>query len=233
MNAKKNYCIICARAGSKRIKNKNTLSFAGEPLWQHTATFAVKAGIFDEILINTDDQKIIENANPEQLSIYARPDHLSGGHRFVIEIIQEMLTKKGISGDEMVVTMFPTVPIRKVTTLQEAIDIFESHKRTRPVVSIRRMDYPPHIAFDKNDHGSLTPSFPELYGKSTQHNFFDQKYRVTYNVLIHTAAMLLSQKNLVGESPIGFETDFAEAIDIDEQYQFDLAEILYERDKRR
>ena len=94
MNAKKNYCIICARAGSKRIKNKNTLSFAGEPLWQHTATFAVKAEMFDEILINTDDQKLLRMLIMNNSHLLT-PEHL--WYQCFVRNNPEMLTKKGIS----------------------------------------------------------------------------------------------------------------------------------------
>ena len=55
---KKNLCIICARAGSKRLKNKNLKIIFGKPLIFHTINQAINSKIFDKIIFSTDSDKM-------------------------------------------------------------------------------------------------------------------------------------------------------------------------------
>ena len=54
MNNIKNICVICARAGSKRLKSKNFKKLFGKPLIYHTINQAIKSKIFDHIIFSTD-----------------------------------------------------------------------------------------------------------------------------------------------------------------------------------
>ena len=51
-------CVICARSGSKGIKNKNLLNFFGKPLILHTLEQAKKIKKFTNIVVSTDSKKI-------------------------------------------------------------------------------------------------------------------------------------------------------------------------------
>ena len=57
---KKSNCIaiITARAGSKRIKNKNILNFFGKPMIAYSIEAAKKTKLFDQIYVSTDSLKI-------------------------------------------------------------------------------------------------------------------------------------------------------------------------------
>ena len=54
-----NICIIPARSGSKRIKNKNIINFFGKPLIYWSILAAKKSRLFSKIYISTDSKKII------------------------------------------------------------------------------------------------------------------------------------------------------------------------------
>ena len=58
----KNICIIPARGGSKRIPRKNIKNFLGKPIIAYSIEAAQKSGLFDEIMVSTDDPKIAETA---------------------------------------------------------------------------------------------------------------------------------------------------------------------------
>ena len=55
-----NIAIIPARKGSKRIKNKNIRKFRGKPIIAYSIELAVRAKIFDKIIVSTDCEKIAE-----------------------------------------------------------------------------------------------------------------------------------------------------------------------------
>ena len=52
--------IITARGGSKRIPRKNIKPFLGQPIISYSIKSALEAGIFDEVMVSTDDQEIAE-----------------------------------------------------------------------------------------------------------------------------------------------------------------------------
>ena len=58
MNKYKVLCVICAREGSKRLKNKNFKKLFGKPLIYHTIKQAIDSNIFDEIVFSTDSDKL-------------------------------------------------------------------------------------------------------------------------------------------------------------------------------
>ena len=58
----KNLCIIPARGGSKRIPRKNVKSFLGKPMLAYSIETAKQTGLFDEIMVSTDDNEIAEVA---------------------------------------------------------------------------------------------------------------------------------------------------------------------------
>lgn len=51
----KNLCIIPARGGSKRIPRKNIKPFMGKPIMVYSIEAALKSGLFDEVMVSTDD----------------------------------------------------------------------------------------------------------------------------------------------------------------------------------
>ena len=58
----KNLCIIPARGGSKRIPRKNIKPFMGKPIIAYSIEAALKSGIFDEVMVSTDDVEFAEVA---------------------------------------------------------------------------------------------------------------------------------------------------------------------------
>ena len=55
----RNIAIIPARGGSKRIPRKNIRSFLGKPILSYSIETAIKSGLFDEIMVSTDDNEIV------------------------------------------------------------------------------------------------------------------------------------------------------------------------------
>ncbi|MEK9294883.1 cytidylyltransferase domain-containing protein, partial [Escherichia coli] len=57
-----NVAIIPARGGSKRIPRKNIKNFCGKPMIAWSIEAAQKSGVFDRIIVSTDDAEIAEVA---------------------------------------------------------------------------------------------------------------------------------------------------------------------------
>ena len=57
-----NICIIPARGGSKRIPRKNIKEFLGKPIIAYSIKAAIDSGLFDEVMVSTDDLEIADIA---------------------------------------------------------------------------------------------------------------------------------------------------------------------------
>ena len=50
--------IITARGGSKRIPRKNIKLFCGKPIIAYSIEAALQSGLFEEVMVSTDDEEI-------------------------------------------------------------------------------------------------------------------------------------------------------------------------------
>lgn len=90
-----NLAIIIARAGSKRIKNKNFKNFLGKPIILYTLEISKKSGLFDHIVITSDYYQIktLIKVN-KNISIENRPKFLAGDKVKTLTVIKHILKKK-------------------------------------------------------------------------------------------------------------------------------------------
>ena len=70
-------CVICARTGSKGLKNKNFLKIKGKTLIEHTIKMALKSKIFKNIVISIDKQNINLKSYKSKIIFIERPKKLS------------------------------------------------------------------------------------------------------------------------------------------------------------
>ena len=83
MTKPKVLAIIPARAGSKRLKNKNFKLFCGKPLFQWVLETLISIDKIDKVIINTDARSILEShgvVNSSKILIRDRDENLCGDH---------------------------------------------------------------------------------------------------------------------------------------------------------
>lgn len=117
------YCLIPARGGSKRIKNKNLLKLNGQPLINHTIKHALNSKKINKIYVSTDDKKI-SHIIPKKISIIKRPKYLSGDFTTTEEVIFHFLnelSKKKVNVPKYIVLLQCTSPFREKNDIDEAI----------------------------------------------------------------------------------------------------------------
>jgi pseudaminic acid cytidylyltransferase len=83
-----NLAIIPARGGSKRIPRKNIKQFAGMPMIAHAITSAKASGLFDHVIVSTDDKEIAEIARQWGAETpFDRPANLADDHTPTVPVI--------------------------------------------------------------------------------------------------------------------------------------------------
>lgn len=97
--AGKSLAVITARGGSKRIPKKNIKEFCGKPIIQYSIEAAMESGVFDEVMVSTDDEEIkkVSEACGGKVP-FMRSEKTAGDmamtHEVVLEVLEEY-KKKG------------------------------------------------------------------------------------------------------------------------------------------
>ena len=89
-----NLAIITARGGSKRIPQKNIRDFCGRPIISYSIEAALESGIFDEVMVSTDDEEIADISSAYGAQIpFLRSKKTSGDYATTSDVINEVLNK--------------------------------------------------------------------------------------------------------------------------------------------
>lgn len=119
--------LIPARAGSKRIPNKNVRILAGHPLIAYAISAALESGIFESVIVSTDSPEIAEQASSYGAKVpLLRPAEFASDTSPDIEWIRHLLVwlKDGGSRYNTFCILRPTSPFRQASTIRRAFQQF-------------------------------------------------------------------------------------------------------------
>lgn len=157
----KQLAIITARGGSKRIPGKNIKEFCGKPILYYSIEAAAESGVFDEIMVSTDDDAIAELAKKAGAAVpFFRSAANSGDFASTDDVILEVLTeyrKRGCEFDAFC-CIYPTAPFLTGKRLRGAMELLATADSVMPVVPF---SYPPQRGLLINEDGLLVRQFPE------------------------------------------------------------------------
>ena len=127
MYKKKKYlAVILARGKSKRLPGKNLKKINGKPLIAYTILSALNCKYLDEIIVSSDDKKILKVSKKYGANILKRPKHLATDKAktsdTLIHVIQKNLTF------DYVILLQPTSPLRNENHIHDAINLLEKKK---------------------------------------------------------------------------------------------------------
>ena len=87
-----NICIIPARGGSKRIPRKNIKDFLGKPIIAYSIQAALDSGLFDEVMVSTDDLDIADIAKKYGAKVpFIRSAKNSDDFATTFDVIKEVI----------------------------------------------------------------------------------------------------------------------------------------------
>ena len=126
-----NVAIIPARGGSKRIPGKNIRPFAGKPIIGYSIETALESGLFDRVIVSTDDEEIAEISRKFGAEVpFMRPAELAQDASADIDTFRhyfEWIKVNEGELPEMVVHLRATNPVRRVEIIDQAIELLAAH----------------------------------------------------------------------------------------------------------
>jgi pseudaminic acid cytidylyltransferase len=135
-----NLCIIPARGGSKRIPRKNIKDFLGKPIIAYSIETALQSGLFEEVMVSTDDEEIAEVAKRYGAKVpFFRSEENSDDYATTSQVIAEVLEQYSKLGDvfEAACCIYPAAPLIRIERLVEGFVALNAKKAksTFPVVA--------------------------------------------------------------------------------------------------
>jgi CMP-N-acetylneuraminic acid synthetase len=210
--------LVPMRHHSQRVADKNFRTIAGRPLFHHIIGSLLACPEISQVVVDTDSQPIIQGLQQHfpSVLILERPDTLRGDAVSMNEVL--LYDTSQVESDYYLQT-HSTNPLLRSQTISQAIKTFLSmtpeydsmFSVTR--LQVRLWDQSGHAINHDPDVLLQTQDLPPVYEENSCLYIFSRQ-------------TLVSRKNRLGERPLMFEIDRAEAWDIDEELDFSITEFL-------
>ena len=218
MSKPKVKALLFMKAFSERVPGKNMRLLCGRPLFHWILDSLNESQVIDEIIINTDSNKIAEDAqNNFDVTIHMRPDYLLNIQSN--EAYQIMAYDLENTDGEYFIQTHSTNPLLKPQTIKAALEVyFEKRDQNDSLFSVTTLQtrlFDDKFKAINHDPNNLikTQNLPYIYEENSC-------------LYIFSRSSFLENKNRIGKNPYLFPIDRFEAVDIDEKYDFLMAEIL-------
>jgi N-acylneuraminate cytidylyltransferase len=218
--------IITARGGSKRIPRKNIKPFSGKPIICYSIDAAKASGIFDTVMVSTDDNEIAEVARQAGAEVpFLRTAATSNDFATTAEVLTEVLMQYKTTGNDFQYgcCIYPTAPFVTAAKLKQAFELL-IRKQADSVIPVTRFSFPIWRSF-KMDEGKLAYNWPEHALKRSQD--LPPAFHDCGQFYFFDTAKFLSSKSLVTAATYGIEVPESEVQDIDNEEDWKIAEIKY------
>jgi len=162
--------VIPARGGSKRIPRKNVRPFAGRPMISYAISAARSSGVFDHIVVSTDDDEISSLAAGEGAEVpFRRPAALADDFTPTVPVVAHAIRACRELGwpVERVCCIYPSVPFIRIEDLRRALDLL-ALGGTDYVFPVTLFPSPIQRALRRSPDGVTRPFHPEFVSTRTQ-----------------------------------------------------------------
>jgi N-acylneuraminate cytidylyltransferase len=162
-----NVAIIPARGGSKRIPRKNLLPFDGVPMIVRSIRTALESGVFDQVVVSTDDAEIADVARAHGAQVpFLRPAELADDFTGTAAVIVHALQQ--LPAFDFACCVYATAPLLQAQYLRQGIELLEQHPDKSFAFSVCSFGFPVQRALTLDGQGALTALYPEFRNTRSQ-----------------------------------------------------------------
>lgn len=219
----KNLCIIPARGGSKRIPRKNVKPFLGKPMLAYSIEAALKSGLFEEVMVSTDDKEIAEVARQYGANVpFMRSAETASDFATTADVLKEVINNYKNQGKEFdnFCCFYATAPLVQSKDVVAAFERLLQSDFTC-VYPVVQFGYPIWRCLDLAEDGTMNRHWPEYENSRSQD--LPKEYHDTGTFYWYKTKEWLSGNLKVG----GIEVSETTIQDIDTETDWKLAEMKY------
>ena len=225
----KRICTICARGGSKGVKNKNIRELAGKPLIAITLQQAHESGLFDLIAVSSDSAEILDVARNHGADLVInRPAELASDTAAKISAIRHCVEESEHffrARFDVIVDLDATSPLRLVEDIQGAVDLLERNHVLNVITAApaRRSPYFNLVELGGDDVVKLSkPLEKPILRRQDSPQCFD----MNASIYVWTRAALFESPTLFNADTRLFVMPEDRSIDIDSELDFEIVELI-------
>mgnify|MGYP001062474376 FL=1 len=219
--------IITARGGSKRIPRKNIKEFCGKPIIEYSIEAALQSGLFEEVMVSTDDAEIAKIAQAAGAQVpFMRSSANAGDYAGTDDVLMEVLLAYRELGREFdtFCCIYPTAPFVTAQKLQKAMGLLEQADSVMPVVAF---SFPPQRCMILNEAGELRMKWPEH--ARTRSQDLEPYYHDCGQFYCCRTAPFMEYKTTDLPHMVPMIMSELEVQDIDNQDDWEIAELKYRK----
>lgn len=165
-----NIAVIPARGGSKRIPKKNIRLFYGKPIMAWSIEAALNSGLFDHVIVSTDDDEIAKIAQKFGAETpFVRPKELSDDFTGTNDVVKhgvQWCLEQNIAIDK-VCCLYATAPFIRTDDLKQSFRQLEQSQKEF-VFSVTHYDFPIQRAISQTKHEGVSPVFADKINERSQ-----------------------------------------------------------------
>lgn len=210
--------LIAVRSGSERVANKNLRSFAGSNLLELKIKQLLTIKEIDGVVVNSNDDRMLEIAQSLGAEPVKRDQEFATSSVSMSDVYKNMA--ENFNAD-IVMYANATNPLvssesysNAVRTFKEIRGKFDSLNSAHLVKEFMFLDNKP-INYDL-EHQPRSQDLPNIYA-------------LNFAISILTREDMIKHKNVIGRKPYMYELSETESVDIDTEFDFDIAEFLYKK----
>jgi CMP-N-acetylneuraminic acid synthetase len=211
--------IVPMRHNSERVPGKNYRSFNGKPLFHYVTESLLQVSAITKVVIDTDSPTVMDYAREHfpQVILLERPEHLRDGAIPMNDVLLNVISQ--VQADFYLQT-HSTNPLLSAATIQRAVDLFlKLYPIYDSLFSVTRLQTRlwDELARAINHNPNIllrTQDLPPVYEENSCLYLFDKK-------------ILIERHNRIGSRPYLLEIPKHEALDIDEEIDFTVAEMVH------
>ena len=216
-------CIIPARAGSKRIKNKNLKLFNGVPALKRATQLAFESNLFERIIVSTDCINIANytrcNTDAEPVS---RDTRLADDFTTTSKVVKHVLADQKIALDVAVCCLYTTSFFTTVKDLKMAMETLNLNSK-KFIFAATKYRHPIQRGFNIDEKGSVRNTLSENINARTQ-DLEDTYHDCGQFYFGKTSTWISDENDIIQEGSICINLENEFVIDIDEPEDWVISE---------
>ena len=225
----KNIAIIPARSGSKGLPDKNIKLLNGKPLMAYTILAAINSNEFDEVMVSTDSPRYAQIAKEYGAKVpFFRSAETSSDSASSWDMVEEVLCKYRRLGKEFnsFCLLQPTSPLREANDIKAAYRLYREQAEFA-VVSVCEAEHSPLWCGHLPDNNEFIDFIDPIAMRQRQVG--GKFYRLNGAIYIVNIDKFKENKFLYQKGSYAYVMDQEKSIDIDNKWDFDLAEYCIKR----
>lgn len=218
--------IITARGGSKRIPRKNIREFCGKPILAYSVEAAVASGVFDCVMVSTEDEEIAETAEKYGAEVpFYRSEKTADDYASTSDVLLEVLEEYEKRGERFDIgcCIYPTAPFVTGEKLRNAVEKLRECDADS-LIPVVAFSYPPQRALIMEE-GRLVFRHPEYLDSRSQD--LQTHYHDAGQFYVFRTAAFRRTKKVMSGNILPLVVPELEVQDIDHPADWQIAEMKY------